>query len=282
MKFSRIAAPALVGIVAVAALTSSTLNGAGDAALATPISTTVVAEPAPAVPIPEPTPQLEFEPGTVAWFGDSLTQSSEATLVGAFDERFDDRYDLAVSSFGGTALCDWLSHIDTALSSDDPPAALVLSFYGNNFTPCMGAAGEAPGHAQGSSDFYDVYASSMDLVAARAAAAGVPVAWVQAPPRSPGVVGGPVEVRDALTELAADRGWPILEAGEALAGSDGGFAMWLPCSAAEAATAVCVDGQVKVRHDDLVHFEFGADGSAPGSQRWAAAAMDLLLEAASA
>ena len=86
-----------------------------------------------------------------------------------------------------------------------------------------------------------------------------------------------MEVRDTLTGLAERHGWPVLPAGEALAGPDGGFSMWLPCSSP--AEDGCVDGQVKVRNDDLVHFAKAADGSTPGSDRWAEAAMGLLRRA---
>ena len=284
MKSNRIFVAAAAAIVvlmvaaAAGAFDRTSVQAAASVTTTTIADRIVEAEAATAVEAP-PAPELRFGAGRVEWFGDSLTESSETELRAAFAESFGPDAELEVTSFGGTALCDWLDVIDERLRAEPAPAVLVMSFYGNNFTGCMGAAGDdQPGFAQGSAEFYEAYASAMDQVDLWASAAGVPVAWVQAPPRSIGVDGGPVEVRDAMTDLAAERGWPILHAGEALAGSDGGFTMWLPCDDGEA--AVCVDGLVKVRSDDLVHFEPGVDGPAPGSRRWSEAAMALLAEAA--
>ena len=89
-------------------------------------------------------------------------------------------------------------------------------------------------------------------------------------------------MRNGLDELALEQGWPVLEAGRAVADGNGTFAMWLPCD--ELDGVACVAGRVKVRADDRVHFEPSADptGTSPGSRRWAEAAMALLTDWVSA
>ena len=218
-------------------------------------------------------------PGRVEWFGDSLTASSVAELRAAFASAFGWGWSLEVSSFGGTALCDWTAEIHDALRSQVRPALIVLAFYGNNFTPCMGAVSpERPTIEQGSPGFYDRYRSAIEQVARWSDQTGVPVIWVQAPPRAPEVAGGPVGVRDGLDALAREQGWPVLEAGRALADRTGGFAAWLPCDRLDG--SACIDGQVKVRSDDLVHFEPSADPGefSPGSRRWADEAFALIAD----
>jgi hypothetical protein len=208
-----------------------------------------------------------------------LTESSVVELHTAFHATFARPWRLKVSSFGGTALCDWLPAISNALRNEPTPSLLVLSFYGNNFTPCMGAVEpDRSTIAQGSSAFFARYRSAMERVTAWSAAARVPVVWVQSPPRAANVPGGPVGVRDGLDELALEQGWPVLEAGRAVADRYGIFAMWLPCN--EFDGQACADGQVKIRSDDLVHFEPSSDpaGVSPGSRRWAAEAIALLAD----
>ena len=228
-------------------------------------------------------PRPTVAPGPVVWIGDSLTESSVAELQTAFETAFGRPWSLKVSAFGGTALCDWLPAIDTALRNELTPSLLVLAFYGNNFTPCMGA--DRPDRvtiAQGSAAFFARYRAAMDQVTAWSVETRVPVVWVQSPPRAANVPGSPIGVRDRLDELALEQRWPVLEAGRAVADGNGTFAMWLPCS--ELDGAACVAGRVKVRADDRVHFEPSADptGTSPGSRRWAAAAMALLTDWVSA
>ena len=70
-----------------------------------------------------------------------------------------------MSSFGGTALCDWTAAIRDTLRSQAKPALLVLAFYGNNYTPCMGAdSPDLPTIEQGSTEFYARYRSAMEQV----------------------------------------------------------------------------------------------------------------------
>ena len=219
-------------------------------------------------------------PGRVEWFGDSLTESSVAELHTAFEATFGQPWSLEVSSFGGTALCDWLPAIRDTLQSQVKPALLILAFYGNNLTPCMGAETQVT-IAQGSTGFYGRYRSAMEQVAAWSAEARVPVVWVQTPPRAANVPGGPIGVRDGLDALAREQGWRVLRAGLAVADPKGNFAAWLPCDRLDG--SACVDGQVKVRSDDHVHFEPPANPSevSPGSRRWATEAVALLADSVS-
>jgi hypothetical protein len=182
-----------------------------------------------------------------------------------------------VSSFGGTALCDWTTAIHDALHSQPKPALVVLAFYGNNSTPCMGA--DSPDRAtidQGSASFYARYRSAMEQITTWSSQTSVPVVWVQSPPRAANVPGGPVGVRDRLDALAREQGWPVLAAGQALADANGDYSRWLPCDGDDG--AACIAGRVKVRADDRVHFEPAADPreASPGARRWAEAAVALI------
>ena len=74
------------------------------------------------VPLPQ-------RPSSVSLFGDSMVTDSQNYLVGRIPV-------LHPHTYGGTALCDWLPRIRTALDQERP-AAVVLVFSGNNSTPCV-------------------------------------------------------------------------------------------------------------------------------------------------
>lgn len=272
------AALAAAGTVAVSSITGCASNDPAEPPARTSPPAPVTEAPGHASTSTTGRSRPTVTPGQVVWFGDSLTDSSVVELHAAFHTTFARPWRLKVSSFGGTALCDWLPAISNALRSDANPSLLVLAFYGNNFTRCMGAGPDGVTIAQGSADFFARYRSAMDQVTAMSVETGVPVVWVQSPPRSASVAGGPVGVRDGLDALALEQGWPVLEAGQAVADRNGTFAIWLPCD--EFDGPACVDGQVKVRSDDRVHFEPGPDrtGMSPGSRRWATKAVTLLAD----
>lgn len=209
---------------------------------------------------------------TVMW-GDSITWQSADYL--RFFFRVDAGADLEVHAAGGTALCDWVPQIIDRLDTAPPPARVVLSFWGNNLTACMGGdlTSNTPGHRVGSATFLQVWAAGMDAVTDAASRHGVPVVWVTPPPRS--AADADPGLNETFNAMARRRGWRVVTDGERRLGtSTGGFALTQDCEAWETAADGCVDGRITVRDHDGTHFDpRRANGYGAGSLRWSAAAM---------
>jgi hypothetical protein len=207
-------------------------------------------------------------------YGDSIVSQSSAEL--RYIYRSTTGADLTVRSYGGTALCDWTRSITELLDSPEPPSTLLLSFYGNNLTNCMGSILGAPGFPVGSSAFLHVYATSMDDIATAARAANTQVIWVTPPPRS--ALDQDPTLNDTFNAMAKRRGWAVVTAGEsALRSAGGGFAMTAPCNGSETRADGCTGGRIPIRDADRVHFWRSPNGHGPGHLRWAAAAIASLL-----
>ncbi|MBL7496696.1 hypothetical protein [Frankia nepalensis] len=104
----------------------------------------------------------------VVLWGDSMA----AEAAGPFTEALQaNGADVLVRTFGGTAICDWLTDIDGQLR-DWAPTTAVLAFSGNVLSSCM----------QGR-DMVDAYSRDASVAADRLAAAGVDVVFAVAPPR---------------------------------------------------------------------------------------------------
>lgn len=76
------------------------------------------------VPAKQPAPPPPPPSGGVVVYGDSIIEEARPYL------------DADVRAFGGTALCDWSDAI-VQMANDYHPRLIVLSFIGNNVTPCM-------------------------------------------------------------------------------------------------------------------------------------------------
>lgn len=179
----------------------------------------------------------------IAVFGDSLAIESH----GPFAFTLGGGYALEFQTYGGTALCDYVERIEAAARTH--PAAIVIEFSGNDGTACMApftgslAAQEAR------------YRWDATRVANVAAAQGVPVIFVGAPP----VVVPRADVNTVYRDVAAanPRWVHFVDAGRAVAAPDGSWTATLACRAWEAADPVafgCVDGQIPVRTPDRLHF----------------------------
>jgi lysophospholipase L1-like esterase len=68
----------------------------------------------------------------VAVVGDSFMEQSRDQFLAHTTDR---KEEAQVSALGGTGVCDWNDQLDEIL--DERPKALVLSFAGNDLTPCM-------------------------------------------------------------------------------------------------------------------------------------------------
>ena len=175
---------------------------------------------------------------------------------------------LKVRAAGGIAACDQVASVRQDLAAAVKPRAIVLEFWGNNLTPCMGAPRSgAEGFTHGTSAYFDPWRSSLDAIQAAAAEAGVPVLWAAAPPRHYSDVDP--DLNEVFEGMARRRGWQVIPAGDVVADPAGRWVRRLPCNDFDVASGNCRNGVVEVRDADHVHFAEGTDGSWPGAVRWA-------------
>jgi hypothetical protein len=190
----------------------------------------------------------------VILYGDSL----------AFEAR--DAFTLAVKSggkaevvnrsYGGTAICDWLDRMRSDVQ-DLQPSAVVLEFVGNNVTRCMrGPDGPLTGDA-----LVQKYRHDAHIATAFFAGAGVRVYWIGGPPGR-GPLSNPFNGLRSAYEAEATRltfaGPPLrrvryVDAGHSVL-DHGRFTDTLPCLPSEGAAEGCVDGRIRVRAEDGIHF----------------------------
>jgi hypothetical protein len=233
------------------------------------------AAPRAASPTPTPVPATVAAATPTILYGDSISAQAEWYLERFYPSGHQGR-PLLVKAMGGTAPCDWVGRVRADLAARPRPRSIVLEFYGNSFTPCMGGSGPvAAGLAIGSAGFLRAYGRSMSEVQAAAGRAGVPVTWL-VPPVRPGSDPAPT-LNETLAAMARRRGWAVSDAADALADARGRWTRTLPCAPWEGPDHGCEDGRVPVRDRSLVHFWAPAPAAySPGAFRWAAAATRLL------
>jgi hypothetical protein len=201
----------------------------------------------------------------VAVFGDSLVLQSWAYLQRIARDR---NQPFTGGAYGGTALCDWSTGIDTALHRDRP-AAMVLAFAGNNLTPCTRTPG---GDRRFGAALVQRYRADVERAVAEAERVGTTVYLV-----------GPAAMRDArwndharrlrrMLRAVADRHDQVeyLDARAVL--SSDGFAIAGRCRSFETAALGCRRGTIAVRDADGVHLSppvGGAGGYSAGAWRFA-------------
>jgi hypothetical protein len=196
----------------------------------------------------------------IAIFGDSLTYAAQDQLMAAADDADEA---VAVTGVPGAALCDLRPDIEQTLQ-DEPPAALVLVFAGNNLTACADGRTGA--------ELVDLYGSDATAIVELAAEIDVPVVLAGPPAIEPSPWAENAEMLNArFRAIAAEHdGVEYLDLGEVL--SPQGFTRTLPCLGSEGTEQGCVDGDIVVRDEDGVHFdEPGPDGYSSGSYRFAQA-----------
>jgi hypothetical protein len=205
--------------------------------------------------------------GPVLLVGDSLSWQAKS-YVSFMGQASGTPID--VKAMGGTAPCDWVSTIRTALKATPKPRALVLEFWGNNLTPCMGAARTGiAGYQVGSVAYFSKYRESFNAINSAARDAGVPVMWATSPPRHRTDI--QPDLNDTFEGMAKRRGWKIIDAGSEVADDWGNWTRKLPCASIDVTNGDCESGLVEVRAADLVHFSTDPDGGHPGAIRWAGA-----------
>ncbi len=226
-------------------------------------------EPPPTTPPPTTVPAA----GPTMLYGDSLAQQAANYL--RFFYAQDKGRPLTVRAMGGTAPCDWVGIIEADLKATPKPRAVMLEFYGNSFTPCMGGQ-SAPtvieGHPIGGDEFLAVYRDSFDRILRAATAAKIQVTWV-VPPVRPGTDPAP-GLNETLADMARRRGWKVVDGSASVATSTGAWTRTKACATWETAEDGCEAGQIPVRDDSRVHFWFTDDtGYSPGAMRWASASV---------
>ena len=201
---------ALVSVVAVgwAASCSSSLPASTTAAP----GTTAAAFPSPAGDV-----------ARVVLVGDSLVEeAADGVRFFASPTEVVGRY------YGGTAPCDWVEQeVPT-----DPSSVVVLSFTGNNLTPCM--ADGAGGFLQGDAVLAK-YRVDMTALIDRARGAGAWVMLVGQPAQPPsGFLAERVDALNALyRELAQAPYVAFVDAGATVERPDGSYTTALACLAWE-------------------------------------------------
>ena len=204
-----------------------------------------------AVVVPGASPAAAAGKPVMFVYGDSITDEvrSQLTYIGSAG------FDVTVSTYGGTALCDWVPQI---LKDAVPGTRLVgIAFTGNALTPCMRPGGVVPDEA----GIAALYRQSLDQLIPQLAARGVAVMLIGAPP-SLAVDGSTVWslVNTVYPQAAVDwraKGADVVysDAGRlSLAGPDGGWTKTLPCLPFETAAMGCSAGRIVVRAPDNAHF----------------------------
>jgi hypothetical protein len=217
---------------------------------------------------PEPRPG-----GLVLLYGDSLATEASGDFVNELRRTTD--ADVITRVVPGEAPCDALDDMqaDVALR----PAVVVISYSGNNGTPCIRGPG---GEVLSGDALVARYDADVRQATEMFATAGARVVLVGGP-EAPGLPGGASGViaddyRRIVNEWAGrDLGRVrYAPAGAAVSGPGGAFAAQLPCRAEEGAAQGCAGGEVAVRNADQIHFCPGhyttlrCDVPSPGARRF--------------
>jgi hypothetical protein len=181
----------------------------------------------------------------VAIVGDSLIEQSR-------DQFAAHAGDLGMSveahAFGGSAPCDWQEEFERYAA--ERPRALIVSFAGNDNTPCVNPAGGGFRDPQTIADAYAVMVPGiLDLFEGT----GTDLYLVLPPPVAPPASEpAAAAIRDVYRAIGAARDDVTVVDPTPVLGGDGSFHRALPCESWE--QAVCgPDGTVVVRNDDGIH-----------------------------
>ena len=198
----------------------------------------------------------------IAVVGDSLIEQSRDQLQAHAAAQ-----GLTVESvaFGGSAPCDWIDAFEDFAAAR--PRYLIISFAGNDNTPCIHPGGGPPRDPQ---TIADAYAEIMPGIVDLFADTGTEV-YVAVPPPvgEPASEPAAAAIRAMYRDLAAERPEITIVDPAPLLGPDGAFHLALPCEAWEA--DVCgADGTVTVRNTDGIHL------APAGGERYARVLLDAI------
>lgn len=198
----------------------------------------------------------------VAIVGDSLVEQSRDQFRAHAADR---GITVETSAFGGSAPCDWMDVFERY--AEEPPRQLVISFAGNDNTPCIHPGGGPPRDPQ---TIADAYAAMMPGIVDLYAGTDTELFVVVPPPvGEPASEPAAVAIRAMYRDLAAARPELSVVDPAPLLGPDGRFHLTLPCETWEAATCG-PDGTVAVRNPDGIHL------TPAGGERYARTLLDAL------
>jgi hypothetical protein len=202
-------------------------------------------------------------------FGDSLTAfASSYVSLAAHDASLK----LVIKAYPGLAPCDIQGEAIRVLR-DEHPNAVLLEFAGNNATACVhGLTGPALAAA---------YDKSVRAIAAVANEKHVPLVLVGPPAmHAPRWVTDSPLISSTYQKIAADTdGVTFVSLGTMF--SPNGWTFRLPCLKSETKSMGCIDGTIRVRNFDGVHWDDpGADGYSSGSFRYAQVVIGAAKDAA--
>jgi lysophospholipase L1-like esterase len=199
----------------------------------------------------------------IAAVGDSLIEQSRDQLVAHAGDQ-----GLVVETFalGGSAPCDWADQGVFDGLAADPPHHLIISFAGNDYTPCINPTGGPPRDPQ---TIADAYAEDMPGIIEPFEGTDTEIYVVLPPPvGEPASEPAAAAIRAMYRDLAEEHPDVTVVDPAPLLGADGRFALSLPCQEWEAA-GCAADGTIVVRNTDGIHL------SPAGGERYAR----MLLEA---
>ncbi|HET9611015.1 MAG TPA: GDSL-type esterase/lipase family protein [Acidimicrobiales bacterium] len=181
----------------------------------------------------------------VAVVGDSLVEQSRDQFVA---HAADAGLTVETFAFGGSAPCDWMDTFDELAAA--PPRRLVISFAGNDSTPCINPGGGPPRDPE---TIADAYAEDMPGIVDLFAGTGTELYVVVPPPvGEPASEPAAAAIRAMYRDLVRARPEVTLVDPAPLLGPDGRFHRTLPCEPWEAAECGA-DGTIEVRHEDGIH-----------------------------
>jgi len=207
-------------------------------------------------------------PLDVAVVGDSFAEQAAPAMLAMAGER---GVLTEVVAFGGTAVCDRDDAFTDFAARD--PGVLVVSFAGNDLTPCMQRTDDPGGPDETAAE----YATDLDRVVREFQDASPDTAVYVVPPppvRNARFDANAAAMRTMYDDFAADHpGVEVVDVTPAL-GPDGQYHASLPCESWE--SAVCAaDGTVQLRQQDGIHL------TPAGGARYARAVLDTVGPAVS-
>jgi len=192
----------------------------------------------------EPPPAPSPPPRQLVVYGDSLVAESRAAVQDRVRSAMPG-WAVTVRAFPGTAQCDWHGDMRDDLRRLRPDA-VVIAFSGNRLTECILEDGD--GHERA---FPDAYGEDAEWAATLWSDAGVPVAFVGAPPA---VGSAAEEVPAVYARVSLERGLPFVSADRLFVDpSTGVAAMHLGCLPTEGEPEGCGADGIRVRHLDGRH-----------------------------
>jgi hypothetical protein len=248
----------LLGIITVLVVTAVTVAGtsAGAASSPTRAATTMHRDALPVAP----------DQATVILYGDSLASEAQGYFRDALAAA--GVGNVRTSTFGGTAICDWLDRMRTDAAALHP-TAVVVEFSGNALTPCM-MDDQGQSLAVALNTYYRKYVNDAREVLRIFATTGTRVYFAGAPKTRVAEETNDLNaglLNRTYADLAAQTPEArFVSAGDALL-HDGHWTATLPCLASEPCTGgVDPDGAAVnvVRAPDGGHFCPGAPGATRG------------------